>query len=62
MAEFCIDCLNKISNTHYKEKDFIMSENLEFCDECCDFKHIVITRKKSFKKHGFSFLISNLFK
>lgn len=48
MAEFCMECLNRISETNFKEEDFIMSEALEFCEECCKFKHIVIVRKKYF--------------
>lgn len=47
MAEFCMECLNKISETNFKEKDFILSENLEFCEECCKFRHIVIVSKKA---------------
>ncbi len=48
MAEFCMECLNKISETNFKEKDFILSEELEFCEECYEFKHIVIVSKKAY--------------
>ncbi|MBQ8002509.1 MAG: hypothetical protein IJ297_03610 [Clostridia bacterium] len=48
MAEFCMECLNKISETNFKEKDFIMSKNLDFCEECCQFKHVVVVSKKTY--------------
>ncbi len=47
MAEFCMECLNKISDTNFKEKDFVMSKGLDYCEECCQLKHIVIKRKTS---------------
>lgn len=58
MAEFCMECLNRINGTNFKEEDFIMSEALEFCEECCKFKHIVLVRKDACYFHRFR----NLFK
>ncbi len=47
LAEFCLECLNKISRTNYTEKDFIISKDLDFCEECCEYKHVVVVSKKS---------------
>lgn len=32
MAEFCLDCLNKLEGTHFTEQDVILEE--DFCEEC----------------------------
>ena len=34
MAEYCLDCLNKISKTNYKKSHFVISDYLDYCD-CC---------------------------
>ena len=50
MAEFCVDCINKIFEQNKTEADFILSKNLEFCEGCCKQKRIVI---KEIKKKNF---------
>ena len=42
MAEFCLDCLNKISGTNYTKWDVVLSWRRDFCEECCEFKHVVV--------------------
>jgi len=32
MAEFCLDCLNKLDGTHLTEADVILLN--DFCEEC----------------------------
>lgn len=40
MAEFCLDCFNRIEGTHYKEKDVTME--MDFCEGCGEIKPCVI--------------------
>ena len=42
MAEFCWECLNKISNTDFCENDVVLSCDLDFCEECAEFKRVVV--------------------
>lgn len=47
MAEFCLECYNKVSDEHFKESDVIL--DMDFCEECCEMKPcIVIMRRKGF--------------
>ena len=46
MAEFCLDCLNKISETNYPKSKFIISKDLDFCEECGEWTHVVIVERK----------------
>ena len=46
MAEFCLDCWNKINDTHLTQKDVIISEYLDFCEECGEMTCVIIRYKK----------------
>lgn len=54
MAEFCFDCLNKMNDSNYTEKDVQVSENLDLCEGCGEYKHVVIAIKA--KRSIFDFL------
>ena len=43
MAEFCLECYNKINNTDYKKKDVVVSSFPELCEGCGECKKIVIS-------------------
>ena len=42
MAEFCLDCFNKLNDTNYTKWDVKLSWGLDLCEECCEFKHVVV--------------------
>ncbi len=42
MAEFCLDCFNKLNGTNYTKWDVELSWGKDFCEECCEFKRVVI--------------------
>ncbi|MBP3655011.1 MAG: hypothetical protein J6J04_06315 [Oscillospiraceae bacterium] len=46
MAEFCLDCFNKISKTNYTERDFILSDELDLCEECGEWKQVIIVQRR----------------
>ena len=46
MAEFCLDCWNKINGTEDKISKYIVSEELELCEECGEWKHIIIIDRR----------------
>lgn len=48
MAEFCLECFNKINKTNYSKYDCVLSKDLCFCEECNELKKAVISIRKSF--------------
>lgn len=42
MAEFCLDCFNKLHGTNYTKWDVVLSWGNDFCEECCQFKRTVV--------------------
>ncbi|MBQ2889742.1 MAG: hypothetical protein IJE41_04740 [Clostridia bacterium] len=48
MAEFCLECFNKINETNYSKYDCVMSSDLCFCEECNEIKKVVIRIRRTF--------------
>lgn len=48
MAEFCLECWNKINDTNDTKKKFILSSELEMCEECGQFKQVIIWVRKRY--------------
>lgn len=48
MADFCVDCLNKLEEAvpPKPKSAYILSKELELCEECGQYKHIVIVERK----------------
>lgn len=46
MAEFCIDCWNKLNNTNHTVKDYYISKHLELCEGCAEYKRVIIMPKE----------------
>lgn len=40
MAEFCLDCWNKLNGTHYTERDVILESDL--CEGCGEIKDCIV--------------------
>ncbi|MBR1969728.1 MAG: hypothetical protein IKA17_05180 [Clostridia bacterium] len=45
MAEYCLDCFNKMNGTDYDEYDFVVSKDLDLCEGCGEWKPVVITKR-----------------
>lgn len=45
MAEFCLDCWNKIMDTKDTKRKFVMSRDLELCEECGEWKSVIVAVK-----------------
>lgn len=43
MAEFCLECWNKINETNDSKWRYILSWDLELCEECGEYKHVIVT-------------------
>lgn len=44
MAEFCLDCWNRINETNHGKDRYIISEDLDLCEGCGEMKHIIIMK------------------
>lgn len=42
MAEFCLDCWNKLNKTQCTEKEYVLSKELELCEECGQWKPVIL--------------------
>ncbi|MBR5540175.1 MAG: hypothetical protein IKU56_02220 [Clostridia bacterium] len=46
MAEFCVDCWNSLAGTNLSAEKYVLSKELDVCEECGKYKPIVIMEKK----------------
>ncbi len=46
MAEFCLECQNKLDGTNYSERKYILSDCLDLCEGCGCYKRVVIMERK----------------
>ena len=49
MAEFCVDCWNKLNQQDKPERAYILSFDLELCEECGEWKQVVVAERMSYK-------------
>ena len=56
MAEICLDCAKKMFK-ECDEKRYILSDCLELCEECGEYKHVIVREREfSFLHFIFPFL------
>ena len=53
MAEFCLECLNKISDTNFLKDEVELSKQTDLCDVCLRWINVVVKIKKKRKKNIF---------
>ena len=57
MAEFCLDCWNKINETSDSSDKYILSKDLDLCEECGRWTHIIIMERQYYYRHKFRLII-----
>ena len=45
MAEFCLDCWGKINGEEVTESQYVLSEELEICEGCGEWKRVIISER-----------------
>lgn len=45
MAEFCLDCWNKIMGTKDPPRKYILSRDPDLCEECGQWKSVIVRVK-----------------
>ena len=53
MAEFCLECWNKMNETDENEKKYITSKELDLCEGCGEWKHVIIMERKAYYMRKF---------
>ena len=48
MADFCLDCWNKINETNGSKRKYILSEDLKLCEGCGEWKRVIIAKHNSY--------------
>lgn len=57
MAEFCLECLNKINETNDKASKYIISKDLDLCEGCGQWKNVVVMERKYYYLYKFRFFV-----
>ena len=57
MAEFCLECFNKINETNDDECKYILSEQLDVCEECGEWKRVVICPRSKYYLNKLHFIL-----
>lgn len=48
MAEFCLDCWNKLNHAHWTERDYVLSRDLDLCEGCGEVRRVIV-EERTFK-------------
>lgn len=51
MAEYCLDCWNKINGTNEPESNYYMSKYDDLCEGCSKYKKVII-RPRNYSNSG----------
>ena len=57
MAEFCLDCWNKLNERNDNEKKYILSDDLDLCEGCGGWKPVIIMTRKRYYMYKFRYII-----
>lgn len=47
MAEFCLECWNKLNGTNDPPSKYVLSDELDFCEGCGQMKQVVVGDSES---------------
>ena len=56
MAEFCIECWNKINKSHGKYK-YVLSKDLDVCEGCGELKRVIIAERGYYYRRKFKYIL-----
>ncbi len=61
MAEFCLDCWNKLNKTEDSQRKYILSKNLDLCEGCGEWKQVIIMERKAYYIRIFKLFLSPIY-
>ncbi len=56
MAEFCLECWNKLNNSNDRPFKYIMSKDLDLCEGCGKYKQVIVMERFYYYLHKFPLL------
>lgn len=57
MAEFCLECWNRINCEENDKSMYIISKSLELCEGCGEYKPVIIMERSAYYIHNFEYII-----
>ena len=57
MAEFCLDCWNKMNESEDSEEKYILSKDLDLCEGCGQWKPVIIMERRAYYMYQFRYLL-----
>ncbi len=57
MAEFCVDCWNKLNGTNYPKKKYIVTDTYLLCEGCADYKQVIVCERYEYYLHKLRFVL-----
>ena len=57
MAEFCLECWNKINGTNDSAGKYILSDDLELCEECGNYRRVIIVARSAYYMYKFRYIL-----
>lgn len=57
MAEFCLDCWNRINDTKDSPRKYIFCKELALCEGCGKEKPIILIERKAYYLHKFRYIL-----
>ncbi len=57
MADFCLDCWNKMNGTNDDKRKYIISKDLGLCEGCGEFKNVIIAERFCYYLYKLRYII-----
>ena len=57
MAEFCLECFRKINGSECEKHKYVLTKELNFCEECGELKNTVFMERKCYYLQKFRFIL-----
>ena len=57
MAETCLECWNKENLSNDKPGKYILSEELELCEGCGEYKHTIVMYRSAYYRRKFRYIL-----
>ncbi len=57
MAEFCLECWNKLNKRNDSERKYIISDYLDLCEGCGEWKPVIIMERTSYYLYKFRYIL-----
>lgn len=56
MSEFCLECWNKINGTKHSKRRYVLSRDLELCEGCGEWQHVIIMERNGYHMHNYGYI------